>query len=185
MFLVAIIVRKRNRFVRELVSGEKELDTGDDARTKGAVSKGPWRRIGVYLLVAVLGLLLDNFSSAPHYLPTIHSLPTYWSRLRSGQDFDLASLLLLILVSICSPIAQECFFRGAIYAYARQVGGVGFGLVFSALLFSGYHLDWVRFTALFWVGIIYATQYEVSRSLLPSVLTHSIGNFLISIRNLG
>ena len=91
----------------------------------------------------------------------------------------------LLEVALISPIVQEIFFRGAIFAYARQAGGLAFGLIFSSLVFAGSHLNASeQFSSTLVIGIIFATQYEVTKRLNAPILTHCIVNFLATLTRL-
>jgi membrane protease YdiL (CAAX protease family) len=109
----------------------------------------------------------------------------YITILGRGDTVDFLWSSGLLAIAVIGPFAEEVLFRGTIYVYARQVGGIGFGLVFSSLIFASEHIYSPDNFVLYVVsGIIFATQYEVSQRLAPSIATHTIANFFSYISGL-
>lgn len=135
-------------------------------------------KVGLFALVTLLGCALTVFSKSGDYLGVVTSRETYQVFAQWRHRPDLLQITELIFIAVISPIVQELYFRGIVYAYARNCMNIGFGLVFSSVIFAGVHLDNDHFAALFLAGVLLALQYEVAKSLLPSILTHSAVNFI-------
>lgn len=83
---------------------------------------------------------------------------------------------------ICAPICEEIVFRGFLYGTLRTRFSISSAALLSSVLFSlghGYSIDGFLTTA--WSGFIWAVSYEKTRSLLPGMVSHALGNALVSI----
>ncbi len=90
-------------------------------------------------------------------------------------------VLLLILVAVIAPIAEELLFRGMLYPVLRRSGGVTLAIILSALLFGLAHVVPVLIPGLFFVGLILAWVRERSGSVIPGMLIHALQNGIIII----
>jgi len=99
---------------------------------------------------------------------------TYSPGFPSG-DFIPTAVFQLVVISY----SEESFFRGFLSGFGK--GGVGLGVLPSALLFAVFHLDPLRFVYQFIGGMLYAAIFDETRSLWPSVLTHASWNGLVTI----
>ncbi len=90
-------------------------------------------------------------------------------------------VLLLILVAVIAPIAEELFFRGMLYPVLRRRWGVGVAVVVNALVFAVIHVIPILIPGLFFVGLILAWVRERSGSVLPTILMHMIQNGVVMI----
>ncbi|MBN2725600.1 MAG: CPBP family intramembrane metalloprotease [Deltaproteobacteria bacterium] len=89
-------------------------------------------------------------------------------------------LLTLFAVSVVAPVSEELFFRGVIvrslmlkkFSPALVIG-------FSAVLFAAVHMQIKGFFLLSTVGGVLAIIRMNSSSLVPSVIFHSLYNFLV------
>jgi uncharacterized protein len=60
----------------------------------------------------------------------------------SGDPTDLVGLIVaLVVVAVGTPIAEELFFRGLVLGAARKRWGTALGVVFSSLVFGGFHVQ--------------------------------------------
>ena len=122
--------------------------------------------IPVSSLVAVavqylLDLPLDN-----HQLPFL--LP---------EDISTAGMIMMvILVGLIVPFAEELFFRGILYQWMRDRFGIWIGIIGSSLLFGIVHGEIAVGAAAFVLGLILALVYERSQSLWPGVIIHALNN---------
>lgn len=82
----------------------------------------------------------------------------------------------LLLVSVIDPMAEETIFRGFIYGWLRARLPLVAAVALSAAIFGAAHLDLLLFLPLFGVGVVLATVYELSGSLLVSAAVHGLFN---------
>ena len=93
--------------------------------------------------------------------------------------------LLVILtyqaIAVVTPITEEMFFRGFVYAGLRTSFGVPLGMVISAIVFSVFHLNPKEPTVIipiFFTGLFFAWLYQRTGSIWPSVAAHAGQNAL-------
>ena len=87
-------------------------------------------------------------------------------------------LLLMLLVAVVAPIAEELFFRGLLYPLLRR-RGVPFALLSNALLFALIHFIPILIPGLFWIGLVLAWVRERSGSIIPGIILHALQNGLV------
>ena len=96
------------------------------------------------------------------------------------EDSGLMGLGFLSTLStlIIAPVAEELFFRGLTFRYARQAGA-GFMLAnfIQALLFGIYHMNLVQGSYAFLLGLILGWIYKKYKSIPAAILFHSCFNF--------
>lgn len=119
--------------------------------------------------------LLWRFTGEPFENPQIETITGGMRLTRT----DLA--LLLILVAIIAPIAEELFFRGMLYPLFRQRWGVVPAIVTSALVFGLVHLIPVLIPGLVFVGLILAWMRERSNSIVPGIIVHALQNGIVML----
>ncbi|MFN7990911.1 MAG: type II CAAX endopeptidase family protein [Candidatus Micrarchaeia archaeon] len=81
--------------------------------------------------------------------------------------------VLLVLAVAFAPLSEELFFRAFLSPRA--------GIVASSLLFSVVHFTYgsvIEVVGVFFVGLLLASVYRMSRSITPCVLTHMAYNLL-------
>jgi membrane protease YdiL (CAAX protease family) len=83
---------------------------------------------------------------------------------------------LVLLGGFVVPFAEELLFRGVLYRFIRSRWGVWAGVLLSALIFGGIHLNIAVGTTAFILGIVLALLFEYSHSLWTSVLLHALNN---------
>lgn len=96
---------------------------------------------------------------------------------------------LFISIVIFTPITEELYARGVLFSACRGKFGLTRGLILSALIFglahfnykdmSGFHITMIYN---FINGIVFALLYYYSKSIFPSILSHSIVNLLGYLR---
>ena len=98
------------------------------------------------------------------------------SHLFERQDaVDMA--LLLGAVSVAAPVCEETFFRGFLQErLTRALGSPWRVAVFTAAVFSAFHLDPVGFLARFELGLLFGLLYWRLGSLWPGVMAHAANN---------
>ncbi|HFC11304.1 MAG TPA: CPBP family intramembrane metalloprotease [Anaerolineae bacterium] len=132
-----------------------------------------WRAVGIGLAVAVV-LLGGNIGLIrPKTLTIPHGFNTYFNFI------------------IGSPIAEELLFRGAIMQLVRKYTRPLTAMLISTLLFVMFHWpQWLileplplnQFLVLsaniFFIGMVLATLYQRSNSLLAPIIYHILNNFV-------
>ena len=86
-----------------------------------------------------------------------------------------------------SPIAEEIFFRGFLYAALRRQMRAPLAVVLSAMAFALIHPFGEPMIGALILGIVVATVYEYSGSLLAPIMTHMALNlsFVLAMANRG
>ena len=97
-----------------------------------------------------------------------------------------ASVILIAFVSvILSPFAYEVLFRGIGYlAFARRFGrpaGIILSALFYAIFHAIFHAGVIQFIPSFVFGVMLALLLYRTRSLIPSIITHSLVNAITLI----
>jgi uncharacterized protein len=87
-----------------------------------------------------------------------------------------AVLLFYITLSVLAPICEESLFRGFFYSFLRRRMGMVAAMLISAGLFSFLHMDVGGILPLFCLGCIFATLFERTKSILPSIIAHGLWN---------
>jgi len=130
---------------------------------------------GVFLFITILvmGALLE------HLVPELPPQP--FEQVLKGVTDLREFLVLLVLVSVFAPLAEEMYFRGFVYPVFRQRVGVTAGIIFSGLFFGVAHWDLWRLVPLALGGVGLAVIYEKSRSLYPCWLAHGLWNGAMGI----
>ena len=88
-------------------------------------------------------------------------------------------LLLMVLIAVIAPVAEELFFRGMLYPLLRQRWSMWPAIVLNGLLFALIHVLPPLLPGLFIVGMVLAWVRERSGSLIPSVLLHAMQNAVV------
>ena len=90
--------------------------------------------------------------------------------------------LLVVLSCVIGPIAEELFFRGVLFAAARQHLSRGWAILASGAAFSLIHTNPVGFLPILVIGSLLAYLYERTGSLAAPIAVHMLHNtFLMSI----
>jgi membrane protease YdiL (CAAX protease family) len=92
------------------------------------------------------------------------------------QAFDIRSMRELVLFvfgwGVFPPIAEEIFFRGFLFAALRRHMRAPLAVLLSAAAFALIHPFGEPMLAALILGIVVATVYEYSGSLLPPIMAH-------------
>ncbi|MGQ0550937.1 MAG: lysostaphin resistance A-like protein [Armatimonadota bacterium] len=88
---------------------------------------------------------------------------------------------LLFLLAIVVPIGEEVFFRGLVYGGLRARWGKTVAALGSAVFFSAVHVQVIHALPIFVLGVILATLYERSGSLVPPIVAHGVNNVIAVI----
>lgn len=90
-------------------------------------------------------------------------------------------ILLLVLVAVIAPIAEELLFRGMLYPVLRHSWGMTAAIVVNALLFALVHVIPILIPGLFFVGLVLAWVRERSGSVIPGMLIHALQNGILML----
>jgi len=107
-----------------------------------------------------------------------------------GQVADRPIVILVfVLVSMVAPFFEETFFRGVLYSALRERLSPAWAIVVSGSAFAAVHPQLpLGFLPLFILGAGFALLFAATRSLVPSMVGHSINNtltFLVALFLLG
>ena len=82
----------------------------------------------------------------------------------------------LLTVGLIAPVVEEAFFRGFIFAGLRPRLGLRRATVLSAALFAIAHLLPSSIPPIFVLGLVFASLYQQTDSIWPSILLHGFIN---------
>ncbi|MGH9246412.1 MAG: lysostaphin resistance A-like protein [Acidimicrobiales bacterium] len=153
------------------------------ARTKGNGARtdfGLWMRpldapvglaIGVALqLLVIPAIYYPLFRLTPL---TSEDVSAPAEALASDADGPLGVVLLVLLVVIGAPLAEEVFYRGLLLrSFARRGMGAASAVALTSVLFGLSHFLIIQLPALLAFGLVAATLAERTDRLGPSVWAH-------------
>ncbi len=90
-------------------------------------------------------------------------------------------LILLGLLAVAAPFVEETVFRGVGYSAFKARWGVKWGIILSAAVFALMHHNLPTFLPLFALGAVFAYLYEVTGSIVPSMVAHACQNTFTAI----
>lgn len=101
----------------------------------------------------------------------------------AAESFGASGVTLAASSLVFAGFTEELLFRGLLLFAAARVLGVGQGLVFSAVLYAGFHLGWPWLVvgSLLVVGLLLGWLVIKSRSLLGAMLAHGALNVTLFI----
>lgn len=141
-------------------------------RVLGALSLGVLIWFVAFLLIIGWGLALDSFD-APDFLESSDNATSLLEQLNNIW------WLAFLLACVATPIAEELFFRSFLLAGLNKRLGVVLGVVISAFIFAAIHTPGVGtgiIIPLFIMGIALSIIYLRTRSVLVSIVIHSMHN---------
>lgn len=149
---------------------------------KNTLKKIPFLCVGLYILILGAYLLLKDVFDFSNITSSLTSNIGV-----NGKNFIFVSLY----ISFINSLLEEFFFRGFAFLNLIKVKGRRFAYIFSALVFSIYHvammIGWFSsfvfalvLTGLFIGGLIFNYLNEKSGSIYPSWLVHMSANFAIN-----
>ncbi|MBO5072845.1 MAG: CPBP family intramembrane metalloprotease [Eubacterium sp.] len=92
-----------------------------------------------------------------------------------AKNFDLDTMnpvIMLFIVCLLGPLAEEVLFRGMIYAKLRRGFSMWPAAIISGLLFGAYHMNWVQGIYATIIGVVLAYIYEKTQTIWGSCLLH-------------
>lgn len=92
-------------------------------------------------------------------------------------NLNLANIGLVILgYGVLVPFIEEYVFRGIIYQILRNGFSVPICIVLDSIIFGLFHSNNLQKIYTFFLGILFCMMYEISHSIMYSVLAHMIFN---------
>ena len=87
-------------------------------------------------------------------------------------------LLFVFLIGLVAPFEEECFFRGLLLGNLTKGRKIS-GILTVAFCFALYHGTMIQFLYQFIFGIFLTVLTIKARSVVPSIIAHSINNIFI------
>jgi membrane protease YdiL (CAAX protease family) len=138
-----------------------------------------WLALPVLFLVQMAGMALINGTVIPWFTGDALENPQV-EAITGGLSLSTSDLLLLLfLVALIGPVAEELFFRGMLYPVMRRRRGPTAAVVLNAILFALIHFIPILLPSLFLIGLIFAWVRERSGSIIPSIVLHVVQNGLV------
>ena len=166
MLLFPVLCRGRDQLLRQLAPARCNRQMLVIALVIGVLLRLAW---WCHVIAGVaLGIYQDDGISqaaGPEFTFQCPSLPI----LATG----------VLVMAILVPIVEETIHRGVVQSYLQGFGPV-FAITGSAAVFTVYHPPG-SWGFVFLAGIVFGTQYWITRSLLPSIITHATVNGLIQL----
>jgi membrane protease YdiL (CAAX protease family) len=131
---------------------------------KGYLVMFPWIFLLMFLTVEVMRFF--------HWKPPLQPIQVILFRERDPWVIGLMALLTCVV----APIAEECFFRGVVFAAMRRRLSRGVAISVSAAAFALVHSNPVGFLPIFLIGSLLAYLYERTGSLAAPVAVHMVHN---------
>lgn len=148
-----------------------------------SVPPGRWRQVAIAVLGAVaisflgdwvLGSIQGALGWSSHW--------TEWFDPELAWGSPVAVSCSLVGSVIVGPVFEELTFRGIVFGACRRRFRWGLAALLSAALFGFVHgYDVIGFLSTFWSGLIWASLYEATGSLLPGMIAHGLNNLLVSV----
>lgn len=134
----------------------------------------------IVVLIFAAAAFSDLLSQAMAFLRIPDLFPSYGEiseEIYSQNSFGVV----VLVVGILAPIAEEMVFRGLVYARLADYLGGKWGILLSGLLFGIYHGNMVQFIFSAILGFWFAWLYQKSGKLLVPILAHAAVNTWSSV----
>lgn len=154
---------------------------------------GAWTQVGLGCLVGVLVLVSNAVFTAvstfvagwwmgPEAARSLSHTEQARSAALFAQDTPLWTLIYLaVVLVVVTPVAEELFFRGYLYAALRSRWGRPASLLVSAAVFSVFHFYIIQLLPIFVAGLLFALLYEHRGSLVAPVVAHALVNGIVVV----
>ncbi len=145
---------------------------------RGFEQKWIWA-LPLLVLVQFVGMAVANlllvlpFAGSSYENPQIEAITSGGTL--SGTDL----WLLMILIAVVAPLAEELFFRGMLYPLLRRRWSLWPAILLNGLLFALIHVLPPLLPGLFLVGVVLAWVREKSGSIVPCILLHALQNGIV------
>ncbi len=91
-------------------------------------------------------------------------------------------ILAVLIIGLLVAIFEECFFRGLFINSLKNTGKV-FTCIFCGLFFSLYHASFAQSIYQFIYGVLLSLLVIKSKSVIPSIISHFLNNFIVLTTN--
>lgn len=169
----------------------------NDVTTVMRINKVSLTEVGLYsigiILVTVLAMDLQAiqdilFRKAIGYLPFLQNVKDFLDNMNEMLDESYTQILtsnnvidfilVVLTVSITPAICEEFFFRGFVQRGFEFSNKPIWAALFTAIIFSFYHLNAYGFLALVGIGFYLGYSVYMSNSIFIPVILHFINNFV-------
>lgn len=128
----------------------------------------PFIALSATVLVSMVAQLINLIYPFPQ---------EYMEQLGGLFKMDTRPWVLFLVVALTPGICEEVLFRGFLFRFFERYGGTK-AIIISAALFAVFHLDPFRLLPVFLLGLLLGYLTYRSRSLISSMLSHTINNAL-------
>lgn len=128
----------------------------------------PFIALSATVLVSMVAQLINLIYPFPQ---------EYMEQLGGLFKMDTRPWVLFLVVALTPGICEEVLFRGFLFRFFERFGGTK-AIIISAALFAIFHLDPFRLLPVFLLGLLLGYLTYRSRSLISSMLSHTINNAL-------
>jgi uncharacterized protein len=138
-----------------------------------------WSDVGWGALGGAVSLLLAGIAAAitTLFVPDLTSAAGEAADDLVAGSNRLSITVFALLVMVGAPIVEEIFFRGLLFGALRKRGlGTVLTIVVSALVFSGFHFEPLRFFVLLPTGLVLGWVRWKTGSTGASMVTHGLVN---------
>ena len=163
---VSLLVALYVRIVRPGVLTWRDMGLSPD-RLWTRVGQGVAGYLLILLGVGAVSYMLQSYGVQQTQAQT-------YIGVRAASGLELAALILA--GGVLAPIAEESFFRGYVFTAYRGTRGRAVAYLLSAGLFALVHLNLPALPGIFLVGLILAALYDLTKSLVPGIVTHGLNN---------
>lgn len=125
----------------------------------------------VLILLFAAAALSDLLSQGMAVL-RIPDLFPYYGEMTDEMYAQSSFIVILAVVGVLAPVAEEMVFRGLVYARLKDYLGGRWGILLSGFIFGIYHGNMVQFIFAFCLGCWFAWLYQKSGNLLIPILAH-------------
>jgi len=128
----------------------------------------PFIAVSATVLVSIVAQLINLIYPFPQ---------EYMEQLGGLFKMDTRPWVLFLVVALTPGICEEVLFRGFLFRFFERYGGAK-AIIISAALFAVFHLDPFRLLPVFLLGMLLGYLTYRSKSLISSMLSHTINNAL-------
>lgn len=156
------------------LENEKIVEWHNTKPIKSGFFKYAGLGVGASLIIYAFDYL--EFSALLNFFDESQVAKTYWSE--TGKFGFGEKIFLLIDSVIFTPIVEELYFRQAMLGSIHRIGFPNFAMFFSCAVFAIIHFDFLHIFAYLFSGIVLAILYIKTRSLVSSMIAHSLINLI-------
>ena len=145
---------------------------------RGFEKKWIWA-LPLLVFVQFVGMAVANLLLVLPFAGSTYENPQIEAITGGGALSSTDLWLLMILIAVVAPLAEELFFRGMLYPLLRQRWSLWPSILINGLLFSLIHVLPPLLPGLFLVGTVLAWVREKSGSVIPGILLHALQNGIV------